>query len=287
MICLWVDLFGFILFGTPCASYTWLCVSFFRFGKIPGIVSSNTFLSPPFSFFFFWDSFMCRLAHIVWHTFFFHLSFFYCSDWVGFVILFSRPLTHSSALFILPFLVFSLVFILAIWSSNFIGFCLWFLVLVQHFCWKSFNSVSNLYNSFLNLMSGRLKRTVSFFILSGVFPFSFNWEFSSVQSLSRVQLFVTPRITAHQTFLSITNSQSLLKLMPIESVMPSSHLILYCPLLLPPPIPPSIRVFSNESTLCMRWPKYWSFSISPSNEHPGLISFRMDWLDLLAIQGTV
>ena len=93
----------------------------------------------------------------------------------------------------------------------------------------------------------------------------------------------------HQASLSITNSQSLLKLMPIESVMPSSHLILCRPLHLLPPIPPSIRVFSNESTLCMRWPKYWSFSfsISPSNEHPGLISFRMDWLDLLAVQATL
>ena len=89
--------------------------------------------------------------------------------------------------------------------------------------------------------------------------------------------------------MSITNSQSSLKLMFIESVMPSSHLILCHPLLLLPPIPPSIRVFSNESTLCMRWPKYWSFSlsISPSKEHPGLISFRMDWLDLLAVQGTL
>ena len=112
------------------------------------------------------------------------------------------------------------------------------------------------------------------------------WEaFSSVQSLSRVRLFATPWIAARQASLSIKNSQSLLKLMPIESVMPSSHLILCCPLLLLPPIPPSIRVFSNESILCMRWPKYWSFSfnISPSNEHAGLISFRMDWLDLLAV----
>ena len=98
-----------------------------------------------------------------------------------------------------------------------------------------------------------------------------------VQSLSHVRLFVTPWITARQASLSITNSQSSLKLMSIESVMLSSHLILCCPLILLPPIPPSIRVFSNESTLCMRWPKYWSFSfsISPSNEHPGLISFRM------------
>ena len=116
-----------------------------------------------------------------------------------------------------------------------------------------------------------------------------NIQFSSVQSLSCVKLFATPWIRAHQASLSITNSQSLLKLMSIESVMPSSPLILCCPLLLLPPIPPSIRVFSNESALCIRWPKYWSFSfsISPSNKHPGLISFRMDWLDLLAVQGTL
>ena len=109
-------------------------------------------------------------------------------------------------------------------------------------------------------------------------------QFSSVQLLSRVRFFATPWIAARQASLSITNFRSLLKLMSIESVMPSSHLILCCPLLLLPPIPPSIMVFSNESTLHMRWPKYWSFSfnISPSNEHPGLISFRMDWLDLLA-----
>ena len=114
-------------------------------------------------------------------------------------------------------------------------------------------------------------------------------QLSSVQSLSPVWLFVTPWITAHQASLSITNSQSSLKLMSIKSVMPSSHLILCHPLLLLPPIPLSIRVFSNESTLCMRWPKYWSFSfsISPSKEHPGLISFRMDWLDRLAVQGTL
>ena len=112
---------------------------------------------------------------------------------------------------------------------------------------------------------------------------------SSVQSLSPVRLFATPWITACQASLSITNSQSSFKLMSIKSVMPSSHLILCRPFLLLPPIPPSIRLFSNESTLRMRWPKYWSFSfsISPSNEHPGLISFRMDWLDLLAVQGTL
>ena len=114
-------------------------------------------------------------------------------------------------------------------------------------------------------------------------------QFSSVQSLSRIRLFVTPRITASQASLSITNSQISPKLMSIESVMPSSHLILCCPRLLLPPIPPSIRVFSNESTLRMRWPKYWSFSlsISPSKEHLGLISFRMDCLNLLAVQGTL
>ena len=111
----------------------------------------------------------------------------------------------------------------------------------------------------------------------------------SVQLLSHVRLFATLWIAACQASLSITNSQSLPKLMSIESVMPSSHLILCRPLFLLPPIPPSIRVFSNESTLHMRWPKYWSFSFSigPSNEHPGLISFRMDWLDLLAVQGTL
>ena len=111
----------------------------------------------------------------------------------------------------------------------------------------------------------------------------------SVQLLSRVPLFATPWITARQAYLSITNFRSSLRLLCIESVMPSSHLILCRPLLLLPPIPPSIRVFSNESTLRMRWPKYWSFcfSISPSNEHPGLLSFRMDWLHLLAVQGTL
>ena len=110
-------------------------------------------------------------------------------------------------------------------------------------------------------------------------------QFSSVQSLSCVQLFATPWIAARQASLSIINSRSSLRLTSIESVMPSSHLILCCPLLLLPPIPPSIRVFSNESTLRMRWPKYWSFSFSiiPSKKHQGLISFRMDWLDLLAV----
>ena len=114
-------------------------------------------------------------------------------------------------------------------------------------------------------------------------------QFSSVQSLSCVQLFATPRTAAPQASLFITNSRSLLKLMSIEWVMPSNHLILYHPLLLPTLIFPSIRVFSNESVLCIRWPKYWSFSfsISPFNEYSGLISFRMDWLYLLAFQGTL
>ena len=107
------------------------------------------------------------------------------------------------------------------------------------------------------------------------------------QLLSRVQLFVTPWTAAHQASVSITNSWSLPKLMSIESVMPSNHLILCHPLLLPPSIFPSIRVSSNESVLCIRWPKYWSFSISPSNEYSGLISFRIDWSDLLAVQGTL
>ena len=114
-------------------------------------------------------------------------------------------------------------------------------------------------------------------------------QFSSVQLLIRIWLFATPWITACQASLSITNSQSSLRLISIESVMPCSHLILCRPFFLLPPIPPRIRVFSNESTLCMRWPKYWSFSFSiiPSKEHPGLISFRMDWLNLLVVQGTL
>ena len=114
-------------------------------------------------------------------------------------------------------------------------------------------------------------------------------RFSSRQSCSCVRLFATPQTAAHKASLSIIYSQSLLKLMSTESVMPSSHLILCCPLLLPLSIFPSIRVFSNESVLCIRWSKYWSFSfsISPSNEYSVLISFRMGWLDLLAVQGTL
>ena len=122
-----------------------------------------------------------------------------------------------------------------------------------------------------------------------VLVFQMMLQFTSVQLLSRIWLFAIPWTAAHQASLSITNSQSPPKPMSIESVMPSNHLILCCPLLLLPSIFPSIRVFSNESVLRIRWPKYWSFSfnISPSNEHPGLISFRMDWLDLLAVQGTL
>ena len=141
-------------------------------------------------------------------------------------------------------------------------------------------------------------RSASWFTGSHLFCYTLTWpkawenffgslQFSSVQSLSQVQPFATPWTAARQASLSITNTRSSPKLMCIKSVMPSSRLILCCPLLLLPSVFPSIRVFSNESALCMRWPKYWSFSISPSNEHPGLISFRMDWLDLLAVQGTL
>ena len=120
-------------------------------------------------------------------------------------------------------------------------------------------------------------------------PLSLSHQFSSVKSLSHVWLFATPWITARHASLSITNSWSLPKLMSIELVMPSNHLNLYRPFLLLPSNYPSIRVFSNESALRIRWQKYWSFSliISPSKEHPGMISFRMHWLDLLAVQGTL
>ena len=138
--------------------------------------------------------------------------------------------------------------------------------------------------------SGRAEK-IWFYSRLGVVGWLDRWIFLfiSVQSLIHVQLFATPWTTAHQASLSITNSLSLPKLMSIESLVPSNHLILYHPLLLPPSISTSIRVFSNESVLRIRWPKYWSFSfnVSPSNEHPRLISFRMDWLDLLAVQGTL
>ena len=128
-------------------------------------------------------------------------------------------------------------------------------------------------------------------ILLGISNIKVTKEMSSVQFslVSRVWLFATPWTAARQASLSITNSQSLVKLMSIESVMPSNHLILCHPLLLPPSIFPSIRVFSNESVLHLRWTNYWSFSfnISPSNEYSGLISFRIDWFDFLAVQGTL
>ena len=125
--------------------------------------------------------------------------------------------------------------------------------------------------------------------MKGQAQYSHSVQFSSVQSLSRVRLFTAPWTATHQASLSITSSQSLLKLVSTESVMPSYHLILCRPLLLPLSIFPSNRIFSNESALHMRWPKYWSssFNISPSNEYSGPISFRMDWLDLLAVQGTL
>ena len=142
-------------------------------------------------------------------------------------------------------------------------------------------------------MNKELLHLFCIFSLLQVIQFNTKWvlnciQFSSVPSLSCVWLFATSWIAARQASLPTTNFQSSLKLKSIESMMPSSHLILCRPLLLLPPISPSIRVFSNESTLCMRWPKYWNFSfcISPSKEHPGLISFRMHWLDLLAVQGT-
>ena len=124
--------------------------------------------------------------------------------------------------------------------------------------------------------------------MQGIFRITIfaKYEFSSVQSLSHDQLLVTPWTAARQASLSITNSSGLFKFMSIESVIPSNHVILYCLLLLPS-IFHSIRVFSNESVFCIRWPKYWGFSIRPSNEYSGLISFRMDWLEFFAVQGTL
>ena len=145
------------------------------------------------------------------------------------------------------------------------------------------------YNSTQMMLCSSVGYTYSFLLLYNITSSCTKFlQFSSVQSLSRVWLFVTPWIAARQASLSITSSRSSLKLTSIELVMPSSHLIVCLHLLLLPPIPPSIRVFPNESTLLIKWPKYWSFSLSiiPSNEHPGLISFRMDWLDLFAVQGT-
>ena len=165
---------------------------------------------------------------------------------------------------------------------------------VQVLCSRSLTGESSWASHILNrksVLSGN--RLQAFFSVSNSlfspYPFRPLPVSQSVQSLSRVRLFLTPWTSARQASLSITNSWSLLKLMSIKSVMPSKHLILCCPLLLLPSIFPSITVFSNESVLCIRWPKYWScsFSISPSNVYSGLISFRMDWLDLLAVQGTL
>ena len=161
---------------------------------------------------------------------------------------------------------------------------------------RDWTYVSHITGEFFAIWATKNPGVGSLFFLQGNFPtqesnqdLMHSVQFGSVQSLSHVRLFVTPWITARQASLSITNSWSSLRLKSIKSVMPSSHLILRRPLLLLPSIPPSIRVFSNELTLLMRWQKYWSisFNISPSNEHPGLISFRMDWLDLLAVQGAL
>ena len=165
-------------------------------------------------------------------------------------------------------------FIVFIWFSSYL--------LTSNFHWKSLGSHWGRYcRQTLSIPT----HTFLFCLPSGPAASQFNL----VQSLSRVRLFATPWIAAHQASLSIINSRSSLKLTSIELVIPSSHLILCRPLLLLPSIPPSIRVFSNESTLRMSWSKYWSFSFSviPSKEIPGLISFRMDWLDLLAVQGTL
>ena len=168
-------------------------------------------------------------------------------------------------------------------------FIFWMLSLKQTFSLSSFTFIKRLFSSSsLSAISVVSSAYLRLLIFLPAILMTISVHFSSVQSLSHVRLFVTPWIAACQASLSITNSQRLLKLMSIVSVMPSSHLILCRSFLLLPPIPPSIRVFSNESTLHMTWPKYWSlsFSISLSNEHQGLISFRMDCLDLLAVQGT-
>ena len=149
-------------------------------------------------------------------------------------------------------------------------------------------TIRMLLSNYLSIKTSKLIRkynNCNIYALNIRSPKHMKYMFSSVQLFSHVRLFATPWISACQAFLSITNSWSLPKLLSIESVMPSSHLILCHPLLLLPPVPPSIRVFSTESTLCMRWPKYWSFSfsVSPSNEYSGLISFRIDWFDLFTV----
>ena len=214
-------------------------------------------------------------------------------------------------MFCLCFLLWVLRFPVLYWAHQSILslflYIVWENVLTSFFSMKLLTFPSNTRNYFSNCVVCILYHKlldylcVSFSSLSIMLHWSVCLFFSnsilfgllsvsqSVQSLSRVRLCVTPWIAAHLASLSITNSRSSLRLMSIESVMPSSHLILCRPLLLLPPMPPSIRVFSNESTVRMWWPKYWSFSFSiiPSKEIPGLISFRMDWLDLLAVQRTL
>ena len=141
----------------------------------------------------------------------------------------------------------------------------------------------SIYNFICPLLVNLSKQKKKNQYLSNILPF----QFSSVQLISCVQLFATPWTAACQASLSITNSQSFLKLMSVESVMPSNHLLLCHPLLLLPSVFPSIKVFSSESVLCIKWPKYWSVSMSPSNEYLGMISLRIDWFDLLAVQGTL
>ena len=161
------------------------------------------------------------------------------------------------------------------------------LKLVFFFPSEKYPEVKFLY--YMVVLFGVFKKNSGLFSIVPIPTYIPSTVHSSVQSLSRVRLIATPWIAAHQASLSITNSGSSLRLTSVESVLPSSHLILCRPLLLLPPIPPNNRIFSNESTLHIRWPKYWSFSFSiiPSKEIPGLISFRMDWLDLLEVQGTL
>ena len=175
--------------------------------------------------------------------------------------------------------------IFQVWNCLFFVVCARCLCSCCFFCPKWLLGISNCL--FLPICQGHLMGTLFVKFFCTFLPIGM--ELSSVQSHSHIRLFVTPWTAAHQVSLSLTNSRNLLRLISIESVMPSNHLILCHPLFVPPSIFPSIRVFSNESLLRIRWPKYWSFSfnIIPSYEYSGLISFRMDWLDLLAVQGAL